>query len=372
VHKIRVLVVDDSVFLCRNLPRILESDPGIEVVGTAGNGAEGLQKVKDLRPDVVILDLIMPVMDGLTALEHIMREAPTPVVILSATTREGARETMEALSMGAVDFVTKPSGPVSLDIHTVRAELVGKVKAAYASKVGATDAGATRDRFQAIIERLSQERPAPAGGRPGGPGKAGGKRLVAIAASTGGPLALQRVLSRLPGDLDAGVLIVLHISPGFTRPLADRLNGLTPLTVREAEDGMPIAPGVALVSPTGVHLTVERSLSGPGRGTDADLVARLSPEPADALHRPSADVLFQSIARCCPTETCAAILTGMGNDGALGLRAIRQGGGYTIAQDEATSVVYGMPRRAVEVGGVDVSLPIEQIAGEIARVTAAS
>jgi two-component system chemotaxis response regulator CheB len=249
---------------------------------------------------------------------------------------------------------------------------VGKVKAAYASKMGAADAGATRDRFQAIIKRLSQEYPAPAGGMPRGPGMAGGKRLVAIAASTGGPLALQHVLSRLPSNLDAGVVIVLHISAGFTRPLTDRLDGLSPLAVREAEDGMPIVPGVVLVSPTGVHLTVERSLSGPGRGTDGSLVARLNPEPVDALHRPSADVLFYSIARCCPTETCAAILTGMGDDGALGLRAIRQGGGYTIAQDEATSVVYGMPRRAVELGGVDVSLPIEQIAGEIARVTAAS
>jgi two-component system chemotaxis response regulator CheB len=418
VNKIRVLVVDDSAFLRRNLPRILESDPGIEVVDTAGNGAEGLQKVMDLRPDVVMLDLVMPMMDGLTALRQLMRKAPTPVVVVSAATHEGARETLEALSLGAVDFVTKPSGPVSLDIDTVRAELIGKVKAAYASKVrGTADTRTTCARFQAIIERSrdqgrAPERPARGSARQGRtphePGRNGDKRLVAIVASTGGPVALQHVLSRLPGNLDAGLVIVLHIAPGFTRPFADRLNELSPLAVREAEDGMPIAPGVALIAPAGVHLTVARPLTRTGAGpvlpapsqspacpaypeysqgeqsegtteggpveghvlrTVEGLVARLCSEPADALHHPSADVLFDSIARCCAAETCAVILTGMGNDGALGLRAIRQGGGYTVAQDEATSVVYGMPRRAVELGGVEISLPLDQIADEIVRVT---
>jgi two-component system chemotaxis response regulator CheB len=380
LKKIRVLVVDDSLFLRRNLPRILETDPEIEVVGTAENGAEGLQKVKDLRPDVVTLDLMMPVMDGLTALKHIMREAPTPVVIVSATSREGARVTLEALALGAVDFVTKPSGPVSLDIHTVRAELVEKIRTAYASKIKtAAGVDVTRDRFRTIVKELSHERPKLVTAPLGEPGVVGGgKRLIAIAASTGGPMALQHLLTRLPADLNAGLVIVLHIASGFSRPLADRLNDLSQITVREAKDRAPITPGVALISPAGMHLTVVRpsttlrrgSGQGSGHRTNAGLVARLRSEPSNMLHRPSANVLFHSIANCCAAETCAVILTGMGDDGALGLRAIHEGGGYTVAQDEATSVVYGMPRKAVELGGVDISLPLDRIAAEIVRATA--
>ncbi len=361
--KIRVLVVDDSLFLRRNLPRLLESDPEIEVVGIAENGAEALEKIQKLRPDVVTLDLMMPVMDGLTALKHIMHQAPTPVVIVSGATYEGAQETLEALALGAVDFVIKPSGPVSLDIHTIRRELIAKVRAAYASNVKvAADVGVTRDRFQAIVEELSRRHPEPPARLRGEPGAVGGKRLVAIVASTGGPVALHQLLPRLPADLNAGVVIVLHIAPGFVRPLVDRLNELSPITVGEAEDGAPLTPGLALISPAGVHLTVAR--------TNAGLVARLSSEPSDTLHRPSADVLFRSIANCCADETCAVILTGMGDDGALGLCSIHKRGGYTVAQDEATSVVYGMPRRAVELGGVDISLPLDQIAAEIVHATA--
>jgi len=371
LKKIRVLVVDDSLFLRRNLPRILESDPEIEVVGTAADGAEGLQKVKELRPDVVTLDLMMPVMDGLTALKHIMREAPTPVVIVSATSREGARETLEALALGAIDFVTKPSGPVSLDIHTVRSELVEKIRTAYASKIKiAAGVDVTRDRFRAIVQDLTQDLtgfPKPVRSVVGGRVQ---RRLIAIAASTGGPMALQHLLTRLPADLNAGLVVVVHIAAGFTHALVDRLDQLSQITIREAEDRAPIIPGVALVSPAGVHLTVARSPAGSGCCASVGLVARLRSEPSDMLHRPSANVLFHSIANCCAAETCGVILTGMGDDGALGLRAIHEGGGYTVAQDEATSVVYGMPRRAVELGGVDISLPLDQIAVEIIRATA--
>ena len=363
MKKIRVLVVDDSLFLRRNLPRILETDPDIEVVGTAADGAEALQQVKALRPDVVTLDILMPVMDGLTALRHIMREAPTPVVMVSSVTRQGAQETLEALALGAIDFVTKPSGPVSLDIEKVRSELVEKIRTAYSAKIKiAATVDVTRDKFRAIVEELSRGRP-PAVATPAlRPGAPGGRRLVAIAASTGGPAALQLVLGRLPADFNAGVVIVQHIAAGFTRPLAERLDGLSQITVREAEDGALITPGVALISPANVHLTVGRTSRG--------LVARLSPEPADSLHRPSADVLFCSIAGCCASETCAVILTGMGDDGALGMRSICEGGGWTVAQDEATSVIYGMPRRAVELGSVNVSLPLDRIADEIVRATA--
>lgn len=176
-----------------------------------------------------------------------------------------------------------------------------------------------------------------------------------------GPAALQTVLPNLPKTLEAGIVIVQHIAAGFTRPLAERLNGLSQITVREAQDGEPITAGVALLSPADVHLTVER--------TDGQLIARLSPEPANTLYRPSADVLFRSIAHTCAAETCAVILTGMGDDGALGMRAIRDGKGWTIAQDEASSIIYGMPGKAVARGGVQISLSLYHIAREIVRVT---
>lgn len=363
MSKIRVVVVDDSAFLRRTLPRIFETDPEIEVVGTAADGAEGVQMVKDLRPNVVTLDVLMPVMDGLTALKHIMREAPTPAVMVSSVTREGAQETLDALSLGAVDFVPKPSGPVSLDIDKVSAELIEKVKIAYTTKIKiAARVDVTRDKFRAITERLARGRPdvvAKPWRRPGAPR---GKRLIAIAASTGGPAALQLMVPLLPASINAGVVIVQHIAAGFTRPLAERLDELSQITVREAQDGALITPGVALVAPAGIHLTLSRASRG--------LVARLSPEPAGALHRPSADVLFHSIADCCGAETCAVILTGMGKDGALGMLSIHERGGWTMAQDAATSVIDSMPRRAVELGGVDVELPLDEIAAEIVRATA--
>jgi two-component system chemotaxis response regulator CheB len=243
-----------------------------------------------------------------------------------------------------VDFVTKTSGSVSLDIHTVRGELVEKISDTRPDRFSETCQVCGRRSFQ--------------------------KSLIAIAASTGGPMALQHLLTRLPADLNAGLVVVVHVAAGFTHALVDRLDELSQITVREAEDRAPITPGVALVSPAGVHLTVSQSSAGSGCRASVGLVARLRSEPPDTLHRPSADVLFHSIANCCATETCGVILTGMGDDGALGLRAIHEGGGYTVAQDEATSVVYGMPRRAVELGGVDISLPLDRIAAEVVRVTA--
>jgi two-component system chemotaxis response regulator CheB len=365
MKKIRVLVVDDSAFLRRTLPRILESDPEIEVIGTAADGAEGLQKVKELRPDVVTLDVLMPVMDGLTALKHIMREAPTPVVMVSSVTYENAAETLEALALGAVEIVAKPSGTISLDIDKASAELIEKVKIAYAATIKmAANVDVTRAKFRSILDELAQGQPKPSAALPRrGTGLEANKHLVALAASTGGPAALQLLLPRLPATLKAGVVIVQHIAEGFTRPLAERLSSLSQITVREAKDGAPITPGVALLSPANVHMTVSRVHNG--------LIVHLSPEPAQALYKPSADVLFRSVADCCAAQTCAVILTGMGNDGALGMRDVREQGGWTIAQDEATSVIYGMPDQAVKAGGVCVSLPLDEIADEIIRVTLA-
>ncbi len=362
MKKIRVLVVDDSLFLRRTLPRLLEADPEIEVVGTAENGKEAIQMVKDLQPDVVTLDILMPVMDGLTALKYIMRENPVPVLIVSSVTQKGASTTLEALSLGAVDFVTKPSGPVSLDIAKVREELVHKVKVAYTAKIKSiAKVNVKGKEYQSILQQLSSK-PQPPVIAPDVDTSLEGKAVVAMAASTGGPAALQLILSQLPGNLQAAVLIVQHIAPGFSRPLVERLDNLSPLVVREAQDGDVLRAGYVFVAPYGKHLKVVRQRD--------KLQARLDPEPSNVLHRPSANELFKALADCCAAVTCGVILTGMGEDGAQGLQAIRRRGGYTIAQDETTAVIYGMPRRAMELEAVDIALPLERIAAEIIRATA--
>jgi two-component system chemotaxis response regulator CheB len=352
MREIRVLVVDDSAFLRRNIPLLLESDSDIKVIGTAANGAEAVEMAARLKPDVITLDIIMPVMDGLTALRRIMKENPTPVVMLSSLTYEGARQTMEALSLGAVDFITKPSGTVSLDIAKIRSEIVETVK------IAAT-AGADITR-----QRPDKVAPGMPGAQKGAPqattaaGKARHrKELVAIATSTGGPAALPVVLGNLPGDLPVGVVIVQHIAEGFTEALAERLDGLSPLHIKVSRDFEEVVPGTALLAPAGMHLTVKR--------VEGKLYAALSKEPSASLHRPSADVLFASVAKVCGVAACAVIMTGMGDDGARGIREIRDRGGVTIAQDEATSVIFGMPREAIKGGGIDLIVPLDRIAGEI-------
>ena len=366
---IRTLVVDDSVFLRRTLPRLLETDPSIEVVGTAANGQEAIAKAKELRPDVITLDIVMPVMDGLTALKHIMREVPTPVVVVSSVTHEGARETVEALAAGAIDFVTKPSGSVSLDIARVKSRLVAKIKLAGRAKaLRVADIDATSERFRKIAAGLYDN------GKPSAPLprlSASGQgafqapfegpkhKILAIAASTGGPAALQAVLGRLDAGLSPGVVIVQHIDGAFSSALAERLNEVSGMHVRLCQEQDEILPGTALLAPGGSHMVVVSS----GRKH----FARLQREPADTLYRPSADVLFTSVATTCGAGACAVILTGMGQDGAAGIKDIRERGGKTIAQDEATCVIYGMPRVAVANGGIDIVSPLERIPAEIEK-----
>jgi two-component system chemotaxis response regulator CheB len=358
---IRVLVVDDSNFLRRTLPRLLEMDPAIKVVGAAENGEQALTMVKELRPDVVTLDIQMPVMDGLTALRHIMRETPTRVVMLSSFTAPGAKETLEALQIGAIDFVLKPSGPTSLDIETIRTELVAKIYLAAHSNIPTNTSGADfLNKFRSLVNDLVKRRETTEWTPPAKVPHQ--RRLVAIASSTGGPAALQLLLPALPADLNAGIVIVQHIANEFTTLLAEQLGRMASIKVREAHEGDVITAGLVLVAPSGAHTRIVRE------GTQ--LVVRLTPEPSSALHRPSADVLFHSIATACPTEAVGIILTGMGEDGALGLKALHEAGGHTIAQDEATALIYGMPRKAVELGAVDVSLPLEKIAAQIVSLTA--
>ena len=340
---IRVLVVDDSAFVRQALTRMLASDPAIEVVGSATDGASALEKARALRPDVITLDVKMPRMDGLEALRRIMDECPTPVLLLSSHTTEGADVTLRGLELGAVDFVDKSSVQGHMNLLALGEELRVKVRAL---------AGVPRARVASL-----QPRPWPAKRvawkRAGG----GGAEVVVIGTSTGGPSALQAIIPRLPETFASPVLVVQHMPEGFTRSLAERLDARSSVRVREAVDGEPVGAGTVLVAPAGRHMKLRR------RGEETRVW--LDDEPRTALHRPSVDVLMASVARVFGARALGIVLTGMGSDGVLGLRAIREAGGRTLAESEETSVIYGMPKAAVEAGVVDESVPLGRMADEI-------
>jgi two-component system chemotaxis response regulator CheB len=340
-HPIRVLVVDDSPLVRRSLEAILERDPGIVVVGSAIDGMEALAKIRALRPDVVTLDVLMPRLDGIKVLACAMGENPLPVLMLSSLTQEGAEVTLQALDLGAVDFVDK-NGLLSAPDARAAEELLGKLRAAAAvepSRLGKrrTVSGATA-----------------AGRRAGGPA---GADLIVIGASTGGPAALQALLPALPADLPAGLVVIQHIPAAFTRPLAARLDAASSLTVREAEAGDRVRPGEVLIAPGGRHLTFALQEGAPS--------VQLSFEPSGTLHRPSVDLAMQSAAECLGSRSAGVLLTGMGSDGAWGMWAIKSRGGRTIAQSEESCVVYGMPGAAVELNAVSELVPLEQMAERI-------
>lgn len=333
-----VLVVDDSVFMRRVISDMIDRFPGYRVVGVACDGEEALRCIDELDPDVVTLDIEMPRLDGFGVLERVMRQQPRPIVVVSGYTERGSQAAVRALGLGAVDVVPKPSGPISLDVKKVTGELHRAIEAARVAHVDALTSSAA---------------PISPGGRRGGATDA----IVAIAASTGGPRALSLVLGALPAKLGAAVLVVQHMPPGFTAALAARLDALSALSVAEAADGARIVPDRIWVAPGDFHMRVRRS--GPE--------LRISLDRGRPMwgSRPAADALFASIAEV-RGETClGVVLTGMGRDGAAGLAAIRAAGGRTLAQDRATSVVYGMPARAVEQGAVDALLPLEQIPSKI-------
>ncbi|MBI5186668.1 MAG: chemotaxis response regulator protein-glutamate methylesterase [Nitrospinae bacterium] len=354
---IKVLVVDDAEFLRKNLPLILESEGDIKVVGTAATGSEGVKLAKSLRPDVITLDIVMPHMNGLEALKIIMREIPTPVVMISSKTYHGAAETVEALTLGAVDFIQKPSGQVSLDIAKIRKDILRKVRLAGAAKVKRIQpASGPPCRFVKLRQELESpaQRPDKNKVKPAEEQRRGKINVIGIVASTGGPAALQTIFSALPEDYPIPICAVQHIGAEYVNHMVKRFDDVSRLRVKAAEDGEALRPGTVYFSPGKDHMTLENKKGA--------AQIKLSAEPSRLLYRPSGNELLWSMGANLNGEgVCGIVLTGMGDDGALGLKRIRDAGGYTIAQDEESSVVFGMPKQAIATGAAQDILPLPEI-----------
>ena len=371
MSEIRVLIVDDSPFIRKALLRIFESEPSIAVVGVARNGKEAIEKVIELEPDVITLDIMMPGMDGIETLKIIMETKPTPVLMLSQYTHEGTELTLNALEFGAMDFVDKSTTGL-MDFFGLAKEIISKVKAITGQKplrIPSSSMALQDYKSRGIID------------------------AVAIGTSTGGPPALQVLLPKFPKDISFGVLIVQHMPHGFTGPLAKRLDTMCQIHIKEAEEGDKIEPGVALIAPSGLHMKVDRNvaknrllrsarndikdnaqnchcearsaeaISSKGEGR----LVKLDIEPLNSTHRPSVDVLFQSVADNYGSRSIGVILTGMGSDGAKGIRLMKEQGAVTLAQDEETSTIFGMPKVAIESGVIDKVVPITSMAEEILK-----
>jgi len=342
-ERVRVLVVDDSALMRKLIPKILERDPSIEVVGTAMDGAFALKKIAELNPDVVTLDLEMPRMDGMETLRLIMRRAPLPVILFSTHSKEGAYATLKALALGAVDFVAKPTDAAAGKVEAIADQLIAKIKVAKRA------AGRKLPPAQ-----LFDEPPAPKkGSRP----QIAPNRVIAIGISTGGPNALQYVLSQIPADFPSAILVVQHMPEGFTEMFAKRLDECCALDVQEARSGDLLLAGRVLITPGNRHMMVRRMPRG-------DMVV-LSDGPPVNGHRPSADVLFHSVAQEFGPTAVGLLMTGMGEDGAEGLGAIRNAGGMTIAQSEETCVVSGMPRAAIVKGYVNKIIALDGLGSHL-------
>lgn len=354
MDRIKVLIVDDSALIRQLLAEILGGDPRIEVVGAAPDPYVAREKIKALNPDVLTLDVEMPRMDGLTFLGNLMRLRPMPVVMVSTLTEKGAEVTLQALELGAVDFVAKPKLDVALGMQDYAEEIRAKVKMAAGVSTSALRRGMPARPPADVAPKLSADAVLAAARAPGGLRTT--EKIIAIGASTGGTEAIREVLTRLPADAP-GIVITQHIPAEFSGPFAKRMDGLSALSVCEAGDGQQILPGHAYIAPGGRHLLVQRS--------GARYLCRLSDGPPVNRHRPSVDVLFRSVAQEVGANAVGVLLTGMGDDGAQGLREMLEAGAATLAQDEASSVVWGMPGRAWQIGAAQRLYPLREIAGAL-------
>ena len=343
--KIRLLVVDDSAFIRRAVIRMFDGNPDVQVIDVAADGMMAVDMVKELRPDVVTLDVKMPVLDGLSALERIMAECPTPVVMLSSLTEKGGDNTLKALSLGAVDFVDKSSAGGPMDISVLARELTSKVMVAARVDVGK-------------LKGSDDTRPHAAKGKMSSTSME--TEVVLIGTSTGGPPALQTVISSLPESFPAPILIVQHMPVGFTASLAERLDRLCPLSVKEAEDEERIAPGTVYIAPAGLQMKLKRN--------GVELRIQLDHLPADTLHKPSVDVLFESAAAVCGRRSLAFVLTGMGKDGVNGALSIKNAGGKVFVESAETSIVFGMPKAVMDAVAVDGVVRLDAVADTMMKM----
>jgi len=350
-QKIKVLLADDSALMRRELKRIMETDPEIEVVAAVRNGQEAVEQTKALDPDVVALDINMPVMDGLTALQYIMMEAPRPVVMISSLTQEGALTTYEALELGAVDFVGKPSGTISKDIGILTEEIIYKIRSAAGANTSNIRLRKSKPRTH-VSKKI----------KPLVPSKAS-QKIVVIGQSTGGPNTIMDIIPFLPEDLGVPVIIVQHMPGSFTPSFAERLDKNCSFPFKEAKSGDVIEPNRGYLAPGDIHMT----LAPTGLGKNGVLV-RLTKTPKDTLHTPSVDVTMDSVLAHYGANTIGVLLTGMGADGADAMAKIREAGGRTIAESEETAVVFGMPKEAIKRGGAEFVLPSYKIAEKIVEL----
>jgi two-component system chemotaxis response regulator CheB len=356
--KTRVLIVDDSSFMRMAIRSILSKDPSIDIVGTAVDGMDGVEKAIALKPDLITMDVEMPRMDGIEALRQIMAKAPTRVIMVSTLTNEGAKSTFEALDAGAIDYIPKNVTDSSEAQNIFREELVRKVKDSVKSRFGHVVP------LSPVTRVATPGRPASIATSPSRLSTSlSGKKInyVGIGASTGGPVALQEVLSRIPVNFPYGIIVGIHMPKAFTGPYADRLNAKCSMSIREAVEGDVLKPGLALIAPGGMHTTLVR------RG--GQLVVKTVPTSTHPqyVYIPSVDLMLSSMAEATNGSMLGVILTGMGNDGFKGMQLLKQKGGVTIVQDEATSTIYGMPKACVEGGVADEVLPLGQIGFEISK-----
>jgi two-component system chemotaxis response regulator CheB len=340
-----VLIVDDSAIVRKLLAEALATEPDIEVVGTAPDPFVAREKILSLNPDVLTLDIEMPRMDGLTFLKKLMRFHPMPVIVISSVAQSSSRAAIEALQYGAVDVLGKPGGPYS--VGELKQDLPLKIRAA----------------AQARLRRITPETPPPAKSRATSPaGRADPKLVIAIGASTGGTEAIRQVLAAMPEN-SPGIVVVQHIPAVFSAAFANRLNDLCRVQVKEAADGDVVAAGHVLIAPGNFHMTLKKRREG--------YSVAVGGGPRVCYQRPSVDVLFDSVSQAAGANAIGVILTGMGSDGAEGMRKMKRAGARTIAQDEASSVVFGMPREAIQLGAADQVLPIHRIAGELTALSVA-
>ncbi len=352
--KKKILVIDDSAFMRRVISDIINGDTRCEVVGTAANGEDGLKLIAELKPDVITLDVQMPIMDGLTMLKTMKKKYNIPVIMMSTLTKEGATETIQSLELGAFDFVAKPDNIFKVNSQEIRKELIEKIMVATQCCVKYEVPQKSR-----VIRKIepSQEVVKPTQRKVSNDKVS---KLVAIGTSTGGPRALQYLLPYLPKDIDAGIVIVQHMPPGFTKSLADRLNNLSQIQVKEAEDGERILKGTAYIAPGDRHLVVKQK--------GHDYVVHLSDGPKEGAHKPSVNVMMTSLSDISIQHLIGVIMTGMGADGRDGLAALKQKRDiHVIAQEETSCVVYGMPKAIVEANLADDIIPLDQLAKVITK-----